>query len=330
MNRRNLLVGHIGKHQQGIEIGPWLHPLLPKREGFAVTTLDVFPTEELKRRARLDPNLADVSEESIETVDLVGSACDIGEIVARHNRLATFDYIVASHAFEHLPDPIRFLQGCEAVLRPGGILSMAIPDKRGCFDHFRPVSTLAEMLAAFFEQRRQPTPAQIFERWSLHGRWCPRNGNESISFSRSVPQQEIEPYDSLHQAYSEWKETLQNPAPQYRDTHCWVLTPAAFQLILLDLQTLGLTHLQCVRLVDCDSEFVVHLEKPVTPPAPLTNEERQRLRRQFLHAMVAESGYEYAEDVLGGNSFRRVRKRLSAVFRSRLKLLFTHISRRLR
>jgi len=122
MNRIELLTGHIGKQQRVIEIGPWYQPLLPKKAGYDVTILDVYPAEVLRRRALADPSLPAGCEKFIEEVDLVGSACDIAELVASAGIPADFDHIVASHAFEHLPDPIRFLQGCEKVLAPGGML----------------------------------------------------------------------------------------------------------------------------------------------------------------------------------------------------------------
>ena len=90
----------------------------------------------------------------IEDVDLVGSSTHIGELVRARGEAGTFDYVVSSHNFEHLPNPIRFLQGCAEALRPGGILSMAIPDRRACFDYFRPVTRLSDWIQAFVEDRK--------------------------------------------------------------------------------------------------------------------------------------------------------------------------------
>lgn len=39
---------------------------------------------------------------------------------------------------EHEPDLIRFMNECDAVMEPDGILTLAVPDKRFCFDRFRP------------------------------------------------------------------------------------------------------------------------------------------------------------------------------------------------
>ena len=50
----------------------------------------------------------------IEEVDLVGSCTHIGKLVRARGEAGKFDYIVSSRNFEHLPNPIRFLQGCAA------------------------------------------------------------------------------------------------------------------------------------------------------------------------------------------------------------------------
>jgi len=170
MGRTEELARFVSRRGRGIEIGPWCNPVAPKSAGYNCRILDVFDTATLRQRAEGDPGIGESAVTRIEEVDFVGSSTNIAELVGADDLLGTFDYIVSSHNFEHLPDPIKFLQGCEKVLRPGGVLSMAIPDRRCCFDYFRPYSSLAEMLAAYFERRERPTQAQIFERWSLQAR----------------------------------------------------------------------------------------------------------------------------------------------------------------
>ncbi|MCY7273284.1 MAG: class I SAM-dependent methyltransferase [Phormidesmis sp. CAN_BIN44] len=47
---------------------------------------------------------------------------------------APLDYVIASHVIEHVPDFIGWLSEVRGILKPGGILSLAIPDKRQCLD----------------------------------------------------------------------------------------------------------------------------------------------------------------------------------------------------
>lgn len=64
MNREDLVVGHIQKDLRGIEIGLWCNPLLVKREGFEVIILDVYPAEELHRRALVEFGLPEACTEA--------------------------------------------------------------------------------------------------------------------------------------------------------------------------------------------------------------------------------------------------------------------------
>ena len=268
MSRNSELTRYVGKDKLGIEIGPWCHPVVPKADGYNCLILDVFDTQTLRDRARQDAGLSAEAADSIEDVDLVGSSTQIAELVKARNGEQSFDYIVSSHNFEHIPDPIKFLRGAEEVLKPGGILTMAIPDKRGCFDYYRPLSSLAEILAANFDARERPTQEQIFERWSLHARQRLSRDRDAISFPVTTNPQEIEPFHDLRQALQEWQAFVATPDEIYRDTHCWVFTPASCELILTDLLYLGLLDLCLVEILPLgDSEFCVHLKKPLDPAA---------------------------------------------------------------
>lgn len=45
-----------------------------------------------------------------------------------------FNWTVSSHVMEHVPDPIGWLSEIFEVLKPGAVLSLALPDKKFCFD----------------------------------------------------------------------------------------------------------------------------------------------------------------------------------------------------
>jgi SAM-dependent methyltransferase len=74
------------------------------------------------------------------------------DIVAEADRLpmladASQDFVIANHLLEHLPDPIGALEEWYRVLRNGGILFLALPDKRLTFDKDRPRTTLQHLIA---------------------------------------------------------------------------------------------------------------------------------------------------------------------------------------
>ncbi len=76
-----------------------------------------------------------------------------------------FHHVVASHVIEHAPNLIGWLEEIRLVLRPGGVLTLAIPDKRDTFDVMRRTSTLDAMVDAHLRGIRQPSPRQAFDHY---------------------------------------------------------------------------------------------------------------------------------------------------------------------
>jgi FkbM family methyltransferase len=256
-DRRERITRFITPQQKGIEIGPYFQPLAPKRLGYNCLVVDVFDAATLRQHALDDPNLPNQITDEIEEVDLLGSSSAIAELVEARDRLGTFDYIISSHSFEHLPDPIRFLQGCSKVLRPGGILSMALPDRRTCFDHFRPHSTLAELLDAYFAARDRPTLAQVFEQASLR---CCFGAQQALGFALDDDPAQIVPLTWLSEAFAQWQ-SLRTQPDAYHDVHCWTFTPASFELIVRDLIFLKLISWNVLEISETvGAEFYVQLK----------------------------------------------------------------------
>jgi SAM-dependent methyltransferase len=239
MERRDILLTGIKKDMLGVEIGPWHNPLVPKSDGYRSLSLDVFDTEALRRIAAKTPSVSKDSLARIEDVDLVGSASDLGSIIETKGLTGQLDYIVSSHNFEHLPDPIRFLQGAERALKPGGILSMALPDKRGCFDYFRPHSTTADFIAAYHEGRKRPSNAQILAMQTLFSRRVV-NEQEVETWNFTEGPDDICPMVDVQVAYDRFLASERSDASDYVDVHCWAFTPASFEVIARDIHQLGI------------------------------------------------------------------------------------------
>jgi SAM-dependent methyltransferase len=196
-----------------------------------------------------------------------------------------FDYVISSHNFEHLPDPIRFLQACENVLKPGAILSMAIRDRRYCFDFYRPLTELSEWLEAFGERRTRPTPRQVFR----HGAFT-STLNDQIAWgpqSVGIPT----PSEQLEAAFADWQTlTKANRAGEYRDAHCSAFTPASFELLLADLKYLSLTRFDVLEISRPNGcEFYVHLRNPSGSEYRMDRSDFYRNRAEIMKRVAIES-----------------------------------------
>jgi SAM-dependent methyltransferase len=265
MTRAEQILFGITKDMRGIEIAPWFAPLAPKSDGFDCLTLDLFDREELVRRARSDESIAPEAVALIDDVDFVGSATDIETIVPQ-NLHGTFDYIVSSHNFEHLPDPIKFLRGCERILRQGGRLSMAVPDARACFDFFRPHTTIGDWLEAYHERRTRPSRGSRFQGQAYSARLIEDDAVRG-AFSIENDPRRVQIVGDLAAAYAAWIEA--SDSDPYVDAHCSVFTPASFRLLIEECRYLGLIGLRCESISDpAGCEFHVRMVNAPEETAP--------------------------------------------------------------
>jgi predicted SAM-dependent methyltransferase len=118
----------------GIEIGALHNPLEVPRSA-RVRYVDHLPLEELREHY---PELADEPLVDVDVVDDGERLSTIGD--------ATQDFVIANHFLEHCEDPLGALGNMIRVLRPGGVLYLAVPDKRYTFDADRPVTSMDHLL----------------------------------------------------------------------------------------------------------------------------------------------------------------------------------------
>lgn len=199
-------------------------------------------------------------------------------------------FVVSSHNFEHLPDPIRFLRGVEEILQPGGMLSMAIPDSRATFDHFRSPTRLVDWLDAFHEQHSQPSPATLFDFAANLARFSAVAPFRGTCDWRVADPREVWWAGNLRQAYDDWLSDRAAPRG-YKDTHVSVVFDAQFALMIEDLRFLGLIGLELIHVSrNHGHEFFAHLRRPVSPTTGETPEAYAVRREQLLRAVLAGMG----------------------------------------
>jgi SAM-dependent methyltransferase len=124
---------------KGIEIGALHRPLwVPPAAN--VSYVDRLTDEGLRNHY---PELKDLSFVKVDIVD-------DGETLSKFEA-SSQDFIIANHFLEHTQDPIGTMRRFLEVLRPGGILFVAVPDKRFTFDKQRPETDFAHVLRDYQE-----------------------------------------------------------------------------------------------------------------------------------------------------------------------------------
>lgn len=269
MDFRDFIRKMVLKSEQGIELGASFAPILPKVDGYKVLVVDHADQKALQ--AKYAALGVDVSR--IEPVDAIDDGTEFTSLL---DGAARFDYILASHVFEHLPDPIHFLQRCERALGDAGKLILLVPDRRFCFDYLRPASTTGQMLRAFLAGQQRHDVGALYDHYALHATrngvavWAEADGGD-FAFGGTP----IAGYTQAVQASEE-----------YVDCHAWIFTPSSFRLILNDLRSLGLVTMGEVHFhgtVGC--EFMVVLSRSAVGEAP----DRASLARQAI-LEAAEGG----------------------------------------
>ena len=238
----------IDKKGLGLEIGPSHNPIAPKSKGYNVQILDHLSADEL--RAKYQGH--GVNLNSIEEVDFIWRGQSLTDLIGKTE---CYDWIIASHVVEHVPDFISFFIQCESLLKPHGVLSLVIPDKRYCFDFFQQISSTGQMLDAYHERRVRPSSGQIFDYFSNSA-----TSDGAIAWSGKHVSGVKELIHSLSEAKVQYKRVLEKP--DYIDVHCWRFTPASFGLIVSDLNALGLIELEIsASFPTSGCEFYVSLSK---------------------------------------------------------------------
>jgi len=137
----------------GIEIGA-LHQPLRVPASARVKYVDRMAVPELRRQyAELDA----VPLVETDIIDNGEQLTTIGD--------QTQDFVIANHFLEHCQNPVQTFHNLFRVLKGGGVLYMAVPDKRFSFDADRPCTTVEHIMRDFTEGPAW-SKRQHFEEWT--------------------------------------------------------------------------------------------------------------------------------------------------------------------
>lgn len=137
---------------EGIEIGALHMPLLVPPVA-KVKYVDRMSVAELRRQYEELNDLDLVNPDIIADGELLETVHD-----------STQDFVIANHFIEHCQNPFLALKNMFRVLRDGGVLYLAVPDKRYTFDVDRPVTTIEHLLEDYAKGPAW-SKRQHFEEW---------------------------------------------------------------------------------------------------------------------------------------------------------------------
>ena len=282
MSRLDKLLVRIDKSMKVLEIGPSFSPIVPKAEGWNAWTVDHTDQEGLREKYRTDPA---VDANRIGPVDFVWDSGDLDVAVPVEHH-GTFDACIASHVIEHMPNPVGFYRSLETLIRPTGVVALVVPDKRFCFDYFRPLSMTSDFISAHSLNRRRHSKKTAFD----HTAYTVSSDNSPAWGQHPVG--DLRFYSTLTAAYHLLATTDEAEAAPYVDYHAWCYTPSSFKLVMLELNVLELIDWQ----VDIDypaegCEFIVILKNG---RLRFTSDDAlQEARKALLQGMLADVAAQY-------------------------------------
>jgi hypothetical protein len=225
-----------------LEIGPFCSPCLI---GDGVRYFDVLDKPGLIARAKA----IGLDYTRVPDIDFVSPTGDLSLVSGN------FRFVFSSHCIEHQPDLVCHLNQVARLMRRGGLYFLIIPDKRYCFDHFLPESTIADVIDAHLSRRTVHSVRSIVEHRVLttHNEalrhWQGDHGTSSPALTR------------ITGALAE----IEANKGKYVDVHAWQFTPEAFRTLINTISGLGLAPLRSLRVYETpfgNFEFCAVLHLP--------------------------------------------------------------------
>lgn len=265
----------------GLEIGPLAAPIVTPEMG-DVRYVDVDTREALMAHYDAEPSVDCSSIPEIDywlkTVDGIQS---LSRAVAEGS---PFDWVVASHVVEHVPDLVGWFAEIAEVIKDDGPVLLVVPDRRFCFDIHRPATTVGQLIQAHQDGDLTPSVRAVYD----HHRSCvPVLAHEA--WAGQVPSQDTRIY--THEQVMEAVETARDG--EYVDSHVWTFTPRSFVAAMEDLGLLGDLHFTITTVLPTrmdQLEFYVQLTRiPRGTPAGAAAQMRSDALAKVLGSLPDES-----------------------------------------
>jgi uncharacterized coiled-coil protein SlyX len=251
--RRQRLWGlHDFGHGRGLEIGP-LHDAIVRKDQADVRYIDI--QDQAGLRAYYDDHPG-IPVENIPEIDypLTQSDGRIVSLVEACKSGAPFDWVVASHVVEHVPDVIGWLEELAEVVIDGGSLVLVVPDRRYCFDVHRPPTSVGAMLEAHLLGAVRPGVRAVYDHYSRVVQY-----NAPDLWNGVIPG-----YDARYHGLPETQALLEKSLDDYVDCHVWLFTPDSFVEQMHELRIIGRSDWYVDEVIPTPTdqiEFMVRLRR---------------------------------------------------------------------
>jgi SAM-dependent methyltransferase len=228
--RRRELYWELGDfgNGRGLEIGP-LHRALVPRDRADVRYLDVQDREGLVAwYEEMDPDV--VIEDIVEVDYALIQDGRTRTMVEAAQEGAPFDWVMASHVVEHIPDLIGWLAELAELVADDGRVVLAVPDRRFTFDVYRPLTTVGQMVQAHLDGDTRPSTRAVYDHYA-----------GAVDYNHENLWRGERPfYDGPRFAEGTAEEQLQRTLKgEYVDSHVWLFTPDTFLRQLRELRLSG-------------------------------------------------------------------------------------------
>jgi len=228
MSRTDKLLCRLDRSMKILEIGPSYNPIAPKAEGWNCFSIDHETQENL--RAKYTGHPVDINR--IEPVDFIWRDGPLDAVIPEEH-MGTFDACIASHVIEHFPNPVQVLRSLQRILKPDGLLALAVPDKRFCFDYFKPLTMTGDLLSADFRHATRHSRRTAFDHLAYS---VGTSGGVAAWGQHTVT--ELKLMHTLAEAAKHLDEHSEAAEDPYVDHHGWHYTPSSFRLAILELGAL--------------------------------------------------------------------------------------------
>lgn len=262
----------------GLEIGPLDSPIALKASS-DVRYVDIVGSAALHEKYCGDPNVeaGQIVDVDFALRDSDGGIHSLPEVVGNDG---PYDWVVASHVIEHVPDLIGWLDEISQVIVDGGHLVLMIPDRRFTFDVLRSQTTVGQMLQAHTSRDVVPSERAVYDHFRSYvdvpttDLWSGRPG---IDYPRVF---------SIDRASALRSQVLDTG--EYIDSHVWLFTPAVFVEQIVELGMLGLCDFVVEAITSTvanDLEFFASLRRI---PRGLTAEQRRREQDTGMQSLSSD------------------------------------------